>query len=114
MIKGFRSVKEKKIIAITPTKLLKTPSSELGGTGELYDFEPWVNAIKEVAAYYSIPVLDFYNLSGINPHLNETIQGTDTGYTGVYNPYITDGTHPTQEGHDIMSKVLEGFLKTLI
>lgn len=105
--------KRKKIIAITPIKLLQASASEQGGTGTLYDFEPWVNAVKEVAAYYSIPVLDFYNLSGINPHLNETIKGTVTGYTGYYNPYITDGTHPTREGADIMSDVLIGFLNSI-
>ena len=106
--------KSKKIVAITPIKLLQSSSAEQGGTGTLYDFEPWVNAVKEVASYYSIPVLDFYNLSGINPHLNETIQGTVSGYTGYYNPYITDGTHPTREGQAIMANVLMGFLKTLM
>lgn len=105
--------REKKIIVCTPIKLLLQSASELGGTGTLYDFEPWVNAVKDVAAYYSFPVLDFYNLSGINPHLNETVQGTVEGYTGVYNPYITDGTHPTKEGQQMMADVLCGFLKTL-
>lgn len=105
--------KTKKVIALTPIKLLSASADSIGGTGTLKDMELWVDAIKEVAAYYSFPVLDFYHLSGINPHLNQTLQGTEEGYTGFYNPYITDGIHPTQEGAEIMSDLLVGFLKTL-
>lgn len=111
---GVTVGKTKKVIVCTPLKLLESSASELGGTGTLVDFDAWVEAVKEVSAYYSFPVLDFYNLSGINPHLNETIQGTEQGYTGFYNPYITDGTHPTKEGQQMMADILCGFLKTLI
>ena len=111
---GVTIGKTKKIVICTPIKLLQSSAAEQGGTGTLVDFEAWINAVKEVANYYSFPVLDFYNLSNINPHLNETIQGTAVGYTGYYNPYITDGTHPTQEGQDIMAEVLCGFLKSIV
>jgi lysophospholipase L1-like esterase len=110
---GTTSGKKKTVVVITPIKLLQSSASEQGGTGVLKDMTAWVNAIKEVAAYYSFPVLDMYNESGINPHLNQTIQGTEEGYTGYYNPYITDGTHPTQEGAAIMAQKLIGFLNTL-
>lgn len=110
---GVTVGKGKKIVVCTPIKLLRSSASTQGGTGTLYDFTQYCDAIKEVANYYSFPVLDFQNLSGINPHLNETIQGTEEGYTGFYNPYITDGTHPTQEGQEIMSNILVGFLKSI-
>ena len=110
---GTSTGRKKRIVALTPIKLLAESAAESGGTGTLVDFEPWINAVKEVAAYYSIPCLDFYHLSGINPHVNETVKGTVTGYTGYYNPYITDGTHPTREGAEIMAEVLCGFLETL-
>lgn len=106
--------KNKHIVVLTPIKLLQTSGGTQGGTGTLYDLEPWCEAIKEVANYYSLPVLDMYNLSNMNPHLNQTIHGTTSGYTDYYNPYMTDGTHPTQEGANIMSKVLEGYLETII
>lgn len=111
---GTTTGKNKHIVVLTPPKLLRTSGGTAGGTGTLYDLEPWCNAIKEVANYYSLPVLDMYNLSNMNPHLNQTVHGTETGYTGYYNPYMTDGTHPTQEGAYIMSKVLEGYLETII
>ena len=91
----------KHIILATPIKLLNP------------DISNYAKAVVEVAKYYSMPVWDAYNLSGINPHILRTLQGTETGYTDVYNPYITDGTHPTQEGHEIMSKALIGFLNTI-
>lgn len=111
---GVTVGKAKKIVVCTPIKLLLSSASAQGGTGTLRDMTAYCNAIKEVAAYYSFPVIDLYNLSGINPHLDETLQGTETGYTGFYNPYITDGTHPTQEGQQMIANVLCGFLKTLI
>lgn len=111
---GTTTGKNKHIVVLTPPKLLRTSGGTSGGTGTLYDLEPWCNAIKEVANYYSLPVLDMYNLSNMNPHLNQTVHGTEEGYTGYYNPYMTDGTHPTQEGAYIMSKVLEGYLETII
>lgn len=111
---GTTTGKTKHVVVLTPPKLLQSSGGVSGGTGTLYNLEPWCNAIKEVAEYYSFPVFDMYNLSGINPHLNETVHGTETGYTGYYNPYITDGTHPTQEGAEIMAKAFEGFIETLI
>ena len=107
--------KSKKIIILTPIKLINSSKANLENTIEnnkdvLLDLDDWVDAIKRVANFYSFPVLDFYNLSGINPHLDRTVVGTDEGYTGNYNPYITDGTHPTQEGAEIMSNTLINFL----
>lgn len=110
--------KAKKIIVCTPIKLLdKTKSSQTNtiahNAGVLVEWDAWIDAIKEVAAFYSLPVCDMYNLSGINPHLDRTLHGTVSGYTGYYNPYIPDGTHPTQEGHEMMADLLVGFLKML-
>lgn len=110
--------KKKKVIICTPIKLLDASKSSQTNTiahnaGVLVEWDAWIDAIKEVAAFYSFPVLDFYNLSGINPHLNRTLRGTQDGYTGYYNPYITDGTHPTQEGAEMMADLLVGFLKGL-
>lgn len=109
----------KKIIILTPIKLLDAEKSHLDNTVEnnadvLYRWDEWIMAIKEVAAFYSFPVFDMYSLSGITPHLNRCIKGTHPEYTGNYNPYITDGTHPTQEGAQMMAYALSGFLKSIL
>lgn len=110
--------KAKKIIVCTPIKLLdKTKSSQANtianNAGVLVEWDAWIDAIKEVAAFYSLPVCDMYNLSGINPHLDRTLHGSVSGYTGYYNPYIPDGTHPTQEGAEMMADLLVSFLKAM-
>jgi lysophospholipase L1-like esterase len=105
---GLEVGKQKQIVFMTPIKIQDQ------GTGGLDTaIEPFVEAIKEVCAYYAIPVFDSYNLSGITPHILQTVTGTEPGYTGNYNPYITDGTHPNQEGHDMWSKKIAGFFASL-
>ena len=59
-------------------------------------------AIKEVAAYYSFPVLDLYAVSNLNPEL-PIIKET----------YMPDGLHPNDDGHTRIASRLEGFLKAL-
>ena len=102
-----------KVIICTPIKLLESRYSAEQGEGKLVNLAPWVEAIKEVAQYYGFPVVDFYNTSALNPHLCRTVKGTEDGYTGYYNPLITDGTHPTQEGAKLMADVLISRIKTL-
>ncbi len=108
--------RDTKIVILTPIKLLDAAKSHLPNTDEnnaqvLYRWDEWINAIKEVAAYYNLPVVDMHNNSGINPHLNRTIKGTHPEYTGYYSPFISDGTHPTQEGAQLMANTLVEFLK---
>lgn len=113
--KNSSAVGAKKIIMLTPPKLLDATKSSLPNTPEnnaraLFQWDKWLDAIKEVAEFYSLPVLDLYNLSGIEPHLERTVKGYEDGYLGNYNPYISDGTHPTQEGAEMMAEVLVEFL----
>ena len=98
-----------KLVFITPPKLLRDGVNSTLETR----LEGYCNAIKEVAAYYSFPVLDMYNKCGINPHIDKVLQGTNEIAPYMYNKYICDGVHPTPEGHEIMRDVLVGFLKTL-
>ena len=102
---------KRRIILLTPPKLLDADKSSLPNTPEnnaniLYKWDKWIEVIKEVAAFYSFQVIDMYNFSGINPHLDRTVKGYEDGYFGNYNPYITDGTHPTQEGAEMMANLL--------
>lgn len=69
-------------------------------------FQDFAKAVKDVAQYYSLPCFDMQNESGINPHISRTIQGWQEGYEDLYNPLITDGTHPTKLGHEKIAKRL--------
>lgn len=103
---------KKKIIVITPLKALNIEASTGSGVGVLKDLAPYVNAIKEVASYFSFPVLDLYNISNLNPHLDRTLTGTDV--SGFFNQYMPDGTHPTRLGQQMIADIFEGFLNSLV
>jgi lysophospholipase L1-like esterase len=62
----------------------------------------YVEAIKQVAAYYAIPVLDLYTVSGIQPKV-PVIKET----------YIPDGVHPNDLGAKRIAERLGEFIKTL-
>lgn len=62
----------------------------------------YCDIIKEVCRYYSIPIIDMFSESGINPHIESE-----------KDLYIPDGSHPNEEGHIIMARRLTGFLKQL-
>lgn len=62
----------------------------------------YVSAIKEVCAYYSIPVLDLYATAGMNPCIPEQSE-----------LFFADGLHPNDNGYRRISERLEGFLKSL-
>lgn len=62
----------------------------------------YVNAIKEVAAYYAIPVLDLWSVSGMQPAVPT-----------LKEKYMPDGLHPNDAGHRLIASRLAGFLKSL-
>lgn len=66
----------------------------------------YADAVKYIAQKYNFVFIDMYYESGINPHIMNT---APTGH----NPYIYDGIHPTQDGHNIIANKLVGVLKTI-
>lgn len=62
----------------------------------------YVDAIKQVAGYYAIPVLDLYRLSGIQPNVPK-----------IKETYIPDGVHPNDLGASRIAQRLGEFIKTL-
>ena len=62
----------------------------------------YVNAIKEVAAYYSLPVLDLWSVSGIQPRVPV-----------IKEKYCPDGLHPNDAGHEKMAEVIGNFLLSI-
>lgn len=93
------------LLFMTPThRLTEDNESGVNDIGEkrrrtLLDY---VQAIREVAECYGIPVLDLYKVSGIQPAvpvLRET--------------YMPDGLHPSDAGNRRIAEKLAGFLGTL-
>ena len=62
----------------------------------------YVKAIREVCEYYSIPVLDLYASSGLQPAIPVIKQ-----------KFMPDGLHPSDAGAEIIAQRLYGFLNAL-
>lgn len=95
-----------KLLFITPMK-----ADKYGGT---YDVngnvrknsvnateEDYVNAIKEVANYYSIPVLDLFHNGNLNP------------YIPAQNTMTVDGLHPNEKGAQRLAKTIAHAINNL-
>ena len=72
------------------------------GVRQAADLEEYVNAIMKIAAYYGIPVLDLYRVSGLQPNV-----------PALWEQYMADGVHPKDAGHARIAQKLKGFLNTL-
>lgn len=86
---------DKKIMIMTP--LHRQFENENGR--ELCDY---VAMIRKTAEFYSIPVLDMYAQSGIQPQLEV-----------IRNAYCPDGLHPNDAGNEIIAEKIVNFVKNL-
>ena len=93
---------EGKIVFLTPLhrELEDNPNSEnrkpvAGGTLKQY-----VYAMREVLEYYSLPVLDLYASSGLQPNVEIIKQ-----------KYVPDGLHPNDAGNAVLADCIINYLK---
>ena len=92
----------KPIVFITPLHRVDEGGSFWRWVAKNISLKQYVDAIKEVAEWYSIPVLDLYARGGMQPNVpaqNEL--------------YFTDGLHPNDTGYALIAEKLEKFLKLL-
>jgi len=97
MEKLSRKYVGKRVVVMTPTHRLSETRE-----AQVKDFRDYVYAIKEVAEFYAIPVLDIYAISGLQPNIPENKA-----------EYFVDGLHPNDAGYDRIATLLENFLKSL-
>ena len=99
----------KPIVIMTPLHRLH----EMRNTGEYIPDKPaspyvygtlktYVDIIREVAEYYSLPVLDLFANSGLQPEIDE-----------VREAFMPDGLHPNEKGHALLAQKIQSFLETL-
>jgi len=62
----------------------------------------YVDIIRQIAAYYALPVLDLWSVSGIQPRVDV-----------IKERFCPDGLHPNDAGHALIASRLAGFLKSL-
>lgn len=93
-----------RILVITP--LHREQEDALRGDGRkdrdfgtLYDY---VAVIRQVAEYYSLPVLDLFKTSGLQPKV-----------AVIKERYVPDGLHPNDAGHVILADLIGKALENL-
>ena len=102
--KLYERYPEAQLVVMTPTHRLSEDDKDwnergIRRVGVLADY---VAAIRQVAEYYSIPVLDLWRVSGIQPKVPV-----------LKEKYMPDGLHPNDAGHVLIANKLIGFLNTL-
>jgi lysophospholipase L1-like esterase len=90
-----------KIVFMTPLHRLQERNTH-PKTGKERTLKEYVDAIKEVCAYYALPVLDLYTTSGIQPAVPVIMER-----------YMPDGLHPSNDGAKLIAERLLGFLSSL-
>ena len=82
-----------------------TPLHRYGFGGLNFDYEKngagftlqdYVDAVIKVCRRYSVPVIDLYSISGLNPSL-----------AVIRNTYMPDGLHPNANGHKYIANILK-------
>lgn len=90
------------IVILTPLHRITEdmPVSQSGRFFRHYPLKDYVRAIREVAEYYALPVLDLYAVSGLQPRVEV-----------INEAYFLDGLHPNADGHKILAHQVMAFLR---
>lgn len=89
----------KTVFVVTPLHRIGEDVPTAEGKRPLIDY---VNAIRQVAEYYSLPVCDLFATSGLQPAVS-VIQET----------FMPDGLHPSDVGHALLAEKIAAFIHTL-
>lgn len=93
------------IVIMTPLHRLFEDNTNGDGHQKAYNYgnlHDYVNIIREVAEYYSLPVLDLYKEGGIQPNVPKQCE-----------MFTVDGLHPNDAGYERIARKLEAFLRAL-
>lgn len=85
----------KLIVFATPIK--RHQGNHINSRGET--LQRYADIIKEVCAFYGIPVLDMFRECMLNP-----------GIRSQYEAFFADPSHPKQAGHEMMARCWKAFL----
>ncbi len=89
------------IVVMTPLHRLNEDALvDDNGRRRAGTLKDYVNVIREVAQYYSLPVLDLYRESGLQPNVPV-----------IQEKYVPDGLHPNDAGHVMLKNLIYSFLK---
>ncbi|MBO5909729.1 MAG: SGNH/GDSL hydrolase family protein [Clostridia bacterium] len=90
-----------KIVIFTPLHRVgeRVPAKRLDGEFILRDY---VERIKETAEYFSLPILDLWSVSGLQPEIEI-----------IKEKFMPDGLHPNDEGYIKLFDIINKYLNML-
>lgn len=91
----------KPIVILTPLHRTGEEQLHIRGDKKL-TLKNYIDIIKEIAEYYSLPVCDLYSNSALQPDVKI-----------IQKKFIPDGLHPNDEGHAILAERIGNFLSSL-
>ena len=93
-----------RIVVLTPLHRLNedNPRGDGKKPQDVATLKEYVGIIREVAEYYSLPVLDLFAVSGLQPKVPV-----------IQQRYIPDGLHPNDAGHRLLAEQIIRFLQQL-
>ncbi len=98
---------EARLVVMTPCKTSGIAAKDIPGSFEENHLGltqlPYVEAVREVADRYSVPVIDLYASSGISPYLPEHRQR-----------YMPDGLHYSPDGYERLARRIAAGLRTVL
>ena len=93
----------KPIVIMTPLhRINELNIPDIKMPGDYGNLKVYVNIIREVAEFYSLPVLDLFATSGLQPEIKE-----------IRENYVPDGLHPNDNGNAVIAHKLKKFLEKL-
>lgn len=94
----------KPIVILTPLHRLNEDNMKGDGykAYNVANLKTYVDIIRACAEYYSLPVLDLYAVSGIQPKVDV-----------IREKFCPDGLHPNDAGHILLAEKIFAFLKTM-
>lgn len=92
------------LVVMTPTHRLSETDSVMNefGVRRSGNLRAYVQAIRDAAEDFAVPVLDLFRVIGIQPSV-----------PALREAYMPDGLHPNDAGHAKIADKLIGFLQTL-
>ena len=90
------------IVFMTPCHRLREDMTNGDTNNKAYNYgnlKAYVDIIREVTEYYSLPVVDLYASSGIQPNVDI-----------IREKYMPDGLHPNDAGNALIAERLANFL----
>ena len=92
------------IVVFTPLHRLN--EENLRGDGskaqDVAPLQTYVELIRQAAEHYSLPVLDLYAQSGLQPNV-----------PAIRERFVPDGLHPNDAGHEILAEKIISYLRTV-